>query len=391
MSAAMAANEMNALSEQKQPSASSQVTKLQQELAIQKFEAHCLHFKNQLSRIRDLSSELPQCLAYLQGQQPLENAPECAIVICYPFSQECFIYHAVETRLDVQTIHNIQQMLLPLSSQTNNEQDMQNLKISQHMANMLFTGQDFLVWRVYLNVQDPERIQHPLFTLLDTCIREGFQERDQQQRYIQDILQQERKAFSADLHDSIAQILGYLRLKTAQLYQQCKQPAYLELMEQAEEISNYTHYAYQQVRELITASRLAYQELDFIKALKKVIQEFEQQSSIVFELDHRTHHVNIQPRHSVQVLYIIRESLSNIVRHSHASYARIYIHIQEQCLQIRISDNGQGIDPQKKRKDSFGLDIMQERAERIGAVLKIYPEQPQGTCVELTLNLTGGE
>ncbi|WP_228128867.1 sensor histidine kinase [Acinetobacter indicus] len=207
---------------------------------------------------------------------------------------------------------------------------------------------------------------------------------------MQDILQQERRAFSADLHDSIAQILGYLRLTSAQLYQQCKQPAYQELIEQVEDISNYTHYAYQQVRELITASRLA-QELDFIKALKKVIQEFEQQSSIVFELDHRAHHINIQPRHSVQVLYIIRESLSNIVRHSHASYARIYLHVEEQKLQVRISDNGQGIDLHRKRKDSFGLDIMQERAERIGAILKIYPEQPQGTCVELTLNLKGGE
>lgn len=390
MSAAMTANEMDALLEQRQNSASWQVTQLQQELAIQKFETRCLHFKNQLSRIRHLSSELPHCLASLKGLQPLNNAPEFAIVTCYPFSQECFIYHAVETGLSTQTLRKIQQVLLPLSSGSNDEQNLQHLKIDQHIANLLFTGQDFLVWRIYLDVQDLEQINHSVFMLLDRCIREGFQERDQQHRYMQDILQQERRAFSADLHDSIAQILGYLRLKSAQLYQQCKQPAYQELVEQVEDISNYTHYAYQQVRELITASRLA-QELDFIKALKKVIQEFEQQSSIVFELDHRTHHINIQPRHSVQVLYIIRESLSNIVRHSHASYARIYLHVEEQKLQVRISDNGQGINLHRKRKDSFGLDIMQERAERIGAVLKIYPEQPKGTCVELTLNVKGGE
>lgn len=54
------------------------------------------------------------------------------------------------------------------------------------------------------------------------------------------------------------------------------------------------------------------------------------------------------------------------MRHAHASYAKVTLEIQVSHLHICISDNGQGIRPELKRKDSFGLEIMQERAERIG-------------------------
>ena len=379
--------EMNALFEHRQQEMLAQVNQLQQDVEAYRFESYCQHLKNQLSRIQDLNSELPKCLEYLKSQQPVEYIPDYAVVLCYPFTQECFIYHALEKGLGSSTIKRIQQVLLPLSSHSDIQNWVETVHIEQHIADLLLVGQDFTVWRLYLDIQSSHQIHQPLLDKLDECIRQGLEERDQQKRYIQDVLQQERKAFSADLHDSIAQILGFLRLKSAQLCQQCKHGDYPEFSEQVEEIASYTHYAYQQVRELITASRLAYQELDFIVTLKKVIQEFEQQSSIVFELDHRVHHVSILPKQSVQVLYIVRESLSNIVRHAHASYAKVMLEIQAGHLHIRISDNGQGIHPELKRKDSFGLEIMQERAERIGAMLHIYPVKPQGTCVELKLQL----
>lgn len=420
MSALMMDLQKNALFEHGQKGLLEQVALLKQQLRKVEFENCCLHFKNKLSQMKDLNRELPQLLAtfnrQISAEQNSANIPNFAIVLCYPFTQEFFIFHTNDGGLSPFNIGLIQQNLLPLSSHRDIERWSELVNIEQHIARLLLVGHDFLVWRVSLNVDLEHVFNQSNIDYLDKCISQGFQERDLLKRYIQEELQQERKAFSADLHDSIAQILGFLRIKSAQLSQQCKQSQWSELSEQVDEISSYTHYAYQQVRELITASRLAYQELDFIAALKKVIQEFEQQSSIVFELDHRVHQINIQPRHSVQVLYIIRESLSNIVRHSHASYAKVHLELethdpkneqykvqdsqqdlrttwpdQKQKLRIRITDNGQGIRRELKRKDSFGLEIMQERAERIGAILRIYALEPQGTCVDLTLTLASGE
>lgn len=348
---------------------------------------YALSMTHQLSQMENLHVQLPQLLEQLKVYSNLA-LPACALVICYPFSQECFIYHAINNGLKRIEIQKIQHALLPISSQNDLKLGLV-LPLDENEAKLLFIGQDYVVWRLYFDAKNQHH--HEILNLVDDAFAQGFEERDRQRRHIQCVLQEERKAFSADLHDSIAQILGFLRLKSAQLHQQCKQTPYLELQPHTEEIANYTHYAYQQVRELITASRLAYQELDFISTLKKVIQEFEQQSSIVFELDHRVHRLNLAPKQSVQVLYIIRESLSNIVRHSHAHSAWVMIDQQQQTLCIQIKDDGQGIRRELKRKDSFGLDIMQERAERIGAQLKITPRVPQGTCVELKLQLADEE
>jgi nitrate/nitrite-specific signal transduction histidine kinase len=384
MSAEMSRLKGNTLVEQAEKT---QIFQLKQQVIEYQFEVCCLRLKYQISQINDLNQELPSCLKNLKEQQIFQDLPMCTLVLCYPFSQECFIYHALEHGLGHNTIAQIRQNLLTLSSHRNIAGQVTTVQIGLHIADLLLVGQDMMVWRVYLDVKEEHQIRQPLLDLLDESIQQGFQARDQQKRQIQAVLQKERKAFSADLHDSIAQILGFLRLKSAQLSQQCKQLKQPCLTEQAEEVANYTHYAYQQVRELISASRLAYQELDFIVALRTVVQEFEKQSSIVFQLDQRIHHANIQPLQSVQILYIVRESLSNIVRHSHASHAKISLEIKNNKLVLKMSDNGQGIRRELKRKDSFGLEIMQERAARVDAHLKIYPAQPQGTCVELNVPL----
>lgn len=345
-----------------------------------------------LMKIEDLHAELPMFLRQLKQQFSCPEMPEYCLVICYPFSQECLIFHALEESLPQRDLRALQEQLLPRSSQLT-VLEPQHDQLYGHHCQMLFAGHNYAVWRVYLNYAEAQTFNSELLQQLDFHVQQGFQQRAQQQQKIQAILQQERREFSAELHDSIAQIIGFLRLKSAQLNQQCRQQEiFLPLLEQSEELASYTHYAYQQVRELITASRLTYQELDFLTALKKILGEFEHQSSIAFELDNRAALLKVSAKQSVQLLYIVRESLSNIVRHSHATVAIISIrqHVLNSGLHqllIAISDNGRGMQPGMKRQDSFGLEIMQERAERIGANFSIVPNQPCGTRVQVALEI----
>ncbi|WP_319381291.1 ATP-binding protein [Thiomicrorhabdus sp.] len=104
---------------------------------------------------------------------------------------------------------------------------------------------------------------------------------------------------------------------------------------------------------------------------------------IVFELDNRAKEALEQLPYPNETLFIIREALCNLVRHSHASHARIIITRESESetkgktLTILIEDNGSGIQPQKKRRDSFGLRIMEERARKMRARLSIEP-RPAG-------------
>lgn len=366
-------------------------TSLQQQLFAARYESLLLRLMLNIARVEQPNSQLPELLHDLQqqlnGTFAMQHVPKLCLVLCYPFTQECFIYHAQETQLERQDLNQIQSVLL---NQTYYAQSkLENLlQIQNHQARLLVLGQEVVVWRVYVQQTNTvDRDLQPYLQQLDDALQQGFQHWIEQQQKRQAILLKERREFAAELHDSIAQVLGFLRLKSAQLHSLCKnQSAYSALLPLSEDLASYTHYAYQQTRELITASRLAYQELDFASALNKVMDEFSHQSSISFELDNRVAHFKVSAKHAMQLLYIIRESLSNIVRHSHASSAQVRIeYLNSGALQICICDNGRGIQLQNKRSDSFGLEIMQERAERIGAELRFVANQPQGTCVILLL------
>ncbi len=201
-------------------------------------------------------------------------------------------------------------------------------------------------------------------------------------------IQKERSIYASELHDSIAQVLAYLRMKTLKLDQLCNQVAHKELKPITTDLANYTHSAYQQTRELIVSSRLTFKSDNLSDAISNSITEFEQQSGIVFELDNRLGSQKIASHHAMQIIYIVRESLSNIVRHSHATHARVILTVDSRLqLTVKVEDNGQGIDMTEARNDSFGLQIMQERAARINAKLTIYERKAGGNVVELNLLL----
>ncbi len=368
---------------------SRQITELKQQLVVAQFEIFCRQFELKLAQLDHYLTGIPEHLSGLQQQ--LTHLFHCenlslGCVICYPFSHECFIYHEQTDRLSREDIGVIQQTLLNCAAYTRIEESPLLVPINQYEARLLFTERDIMVWRLH-KVDRANGLNPALLHLVDQSLHNGLYAWVEQQQRVRTTLLQERREVAAELHDSIAQILSFLRLKSAQLNQQCKQNEQFEsLSATTEELANYTHYAYQQTRELITASRLAYQELDFASALKKVVQEFEHQSGIVFELENKVPQFKITAKEAVQLLYIIRESLSNVVRHSHASIAQIRLeHLASGGLQISVMDNGRGIDLSQKRNDSFGLEIMHERAERIGAELKFAANSPRGTCVILKL------
>jgi len=54
-----------------------------------------------------------------------------------------------------------------------------------------------------------------------------------------------------------------------------------------------------------------------------------------------------------------------------------------QQVELHIKDDGCGFDPQQVSSEHLGLGIMCERAETIGATLKIQSRPDQGTHIEV--------
>jgi len=124
------------------------------------------------------------------------------------------------------------------------------------------------------------------------------------------------------------------------------------------------------------------------QALSHVPQELALQQEIPFRVI-----VDGQPRalHPIirdEVYRICREALVNAFRHAYAHSIEVEVQYTASDLRILVRDDGCGIDPQvlrSGREGHWGLPGMRERAEGIGAKLKVRSRLATGTDVELTV------
>jgi signal transduction histidine kinase len=96
---------------------------------------------------------------------------------------------------------------------------------------------------------------------------------------------------------------------------------------------------------------------------------------------------SLSPEQSESILHIVREALSNCVRHSRAQQGFVTAQRQNSALLIEIQDDGVGFDPDAARKDGHGLANMAARARAIGAEFKIVSWPGHGVHIALDLPL----
>jgi two-component system nitrate/nitrite sensor histidine kinase NarX len=193
-----------------------------------------------------------------------------------------------------------------------------------------------------------------------------------------------------ELHDSVAQQLGYLSFQTSLIQGRLDQPEHLTPL--VAELRGGLSQLQRQVRELITSARLTMDGRSLRQALADSVAEFSRRCIIVFELDNRLADDALSPPVELQLLQIIREALANVVRHSHARHVRLELRqTQEGELSVSVEDDGIGLGPASLEDNHYGLAIIRERAASIGAHLSIETIRPHGTRVQLNLNLPSTE
>ena len=84
-----------------------------------------------------------------------------------------------------------------------------------------------------------------------------------------------------------------------------------------------------------------------------------------------------------EVLRIAQESITNARKHARARNLWVTCRVDPPKAFLRVADDGQGLG--SPRGDSYGLEIMRERADRVGAELSVRQRVGGGTVVELVL------
>ena len=91
---------------------------------------------------------------------------------------------------------------------------------------------------------------------------------------------------------------------------------------------------------------------------------------------------SVTPSLAEDLIVSLREALSNVARHAHATTAEVYVGVLEGRLTVRVTDDGVGPPAADARPTGHGLPNLEKRAGRLGGTFKLTAGPSRGTIVE---------
>jgi signal transduction histidine kinase len=205
---------------------------------------------------------------------------------------------------------------------------------------------------------------------------------------------QERLRIAHEMHDGIAQVLGYVNTKVQAATEYLRRDKTEEGLVQLRELATAAREAYGDVREAIVDLRtLPGPTRGFEEVLREYIDRWKEQSGVdaTFVVDAG---LVIPAGIELQLVRIIQESLTNVRKHAKATAASVEVRRRDGKLLLTVRDDGVGI-AQGVRSRSvfprFGLATMRERVESIGGTFAIDSTAGAGTTVTAEIPLPAGD
>jgi two-component system nitrate/nitrite sensor histidine kinase NarX len=196
----------------------------------------------------------------------------------------------------------------------------------------------------------------------------------------------ERQSIANEIHDSLAQTLYFAKIRTSLLLDAMKSQNDLLAFKCAQDIDEALESSQKTVRELVTHFRCQMDPKGLRFALQKLVNDFVARTNIRLDYVNRIDDLELPNEYELQVFLIIRESLVNIATHSGATIAGLTISLEDAQYQFVVEDNGAGVGDVAPLEGHYGLEIMRERALRIGGEVKVTSLEGQGTRVELSFS-----
>ena len=204
----------------------------------------------------------------------------------------------------------------------------------------------------------------------------------------------ERERVAREVHDGLAQTLGYLNVQLGLLDQLLAAGDRSRAQAELEEMALVTREAYQDLRQAITDLRTPLSSTGGLRrTLREYADKFSSRTGIPCRFEgHRGAPAILSPSAEVQVIRIVQEALANVHKHAPGSEVWLSVDATEREARVIIRDNGPGFDLDSAimRGGQFGLQTMKERAASVGGALRIDSHPGAGTAIEVVVPLEGG-
>jgi signal transduction histidine kinase len=126
------------------------------------------------------------------------------------------------------------------------------------------------------------------------------------------------------------------------------------------------------------------QPLPGLAELRSLVEQAEQ-AGVITTVEFSGAAVPLPTATDAAAFRIIQESLTNVIRHSGSSTARVSVTYHPRSLEIEVQDPGRGSARLEPSVPGYGIKGMRERAAALGGHLEAGPDPERGFRVRATL------
>jgi PAS domain S-box-containing protein len=195
----------------------------------------------------------------------------------------------------------------------------------------------------------------------------------------------ERQELGKELHDNINQILSATKL----CIELAKSSDSLNRKELLAKSSSNLMLAIEEIRKLSkNLETQSIKDLGLCGSIRVLLEDAMMANSIKFEfVHHEISEDELNEKLKLNIFRIVQEQLHNIIKHSKATHAAVYLDGNTNEVELLISDNGQGYDI-SKQKMGLGIKNIIARAEVHHGKVTIDSAPGKGSRVKVIFQLT---
>lgn len=196
----------------------------------------------------------------------------------------------------------------------------------------------------------------------------------------------ERRRLSSEIHDNLAQSINVIAFEAGNMEQSLRDNDTELLSNQLSRVKQASDSASKIVRGEVR--QLYGGEIDkglTSDDMKAYFQDFCTRWGLElgYESEGETDSSKVSGRVGVQLIRIMNEAMTNVVRHSGATRVDVRTNWEDEGLSVCIADDGAGFETGKVPADRMGIRTMRERAHLIDGDILVISEPGKGTRVNI--------
>ncbi|MGB8706981.1 MAG: histidine kinase [Dehalococcoidia bacterium] len=204
---------------------------------------------------------------------------------------------------------------------------------------------------------------------------------------------EERNRMAREIHDTLAQGFSgiILQLEAGEQALGSDLPALQRHLNQAR---NLARKSLAEARRSVWNLRpQALEQQPLADAIKQEVDRFSQSTGVNVKFNILGDRRDLPPELEAGILRIFQESMANVRKHAKATEVEVNLTFNESAAELAVRDNGVGFKPKvsgdgnkgKKKRDTFGLISMRERARGLGGTFEVQSQSGKGTLVKIVI------